>query len=328
MQPFSYLRADDLARATEAAAADGAAILAGGTTMVDLMKLGVRRPTRLVDITGLGMDRIEEADDHFRLGSLVTMAGMAGHETLKRDYPVLTESLWLAASPQLRNVASLGGNVLQRTRCPYFRDTSFACNKREPGSGCPAVGGVNRLHAVLGTSDACIAMYPSDWAQGLVALDTTVEIEGPDGPREIGFEALHLKPGDHPERETVLRPGEIVTAFRVAKTAMGKGSTYYKVRDRESYAFANASAAVAVAMEGDAVSDARIALGGVATVPWRSREAEDAIRGEALTPETARRAGEAAFEGAWTFEHNAFKVPLGIETVIEALMVAKTRAQA
>lgn len=326
MRPFQYIRAADLAHAVERAGEGESQYLAGGTTIVDLMKLGVRRPARLVDINRLNLNKIEELDNGFRIGALVTMAELADHEIIKRDYPVLTESLWLAASPQLRNVATLGGNVLQQTRCPYFRDPSFPCNKREPGSGCPAVGGMNRLHAVLGVSDACIASYPGDWAQALLALDAQLETEGPHGRRRLAFDALHVVPGDHPEVETTLKPGEIITHFVVPKNALGRGSTYYKVRDRESYAFANASAAVAISLDGDTVTDVRIALGGVATKPWRATEAEASLVDGPLTPDTARRAGAIAFEGAMTFKHNAFKVPLGIETVVEALLVARERA--
>lgn len=328
MRPFSFHRPAELHRAVEALDSNGAQVLAGGTTLVDLMKLDVLRPSALVDINRLEMRGIDIGPERIRFGALTSMAEAAASERLRRDYPILTESLWLAASPQLRNMATLGGNILQRTRCPYFRDVSYACNKREPGSGCAAIEGFNRLHAVLGVSDNCIASYPGDWAVALVALDTTVEIVGPNGQRSLPFETFHRVPGETPEIETALAPDEIVTAIAVAATPLGRASTYYKVRDRESYAFANASAAVALQLDGETVDDVRIGLGGVATKPWRACGAEDALRGERLDPHSARRAGEVAFAEARTFEHNAFKVPLGIETVIEALMSAKRRAQA
>lgn len=326
MRPFAYHRPETVEDAVAALSAEGAHPLAGGTTMVDLMKLDVRRPVSLVDISALGLAGVRFEDGRIRLGALATMSEVAGDERLTAEYPLLTEALQLAASPQLRNVATLGGNVLQRTRCPYFRDVSYPCNKREPGSGCAAIDGYNRLHAVLGVSDSCIASYPGDFAVSLAALGAHVETAGPQGGRSIPFEDLHRLPGDSPEVETVLEAGELITAIVVERTPLGRASTYYKVRDRESYAFANASAAVALAMEGETVSDARLALGGVASKPWRARAAEDSLRGERLTESAARRAGEIAVEGATTFEHNAFKVPLAVETVIEALMSAKARA--
>lgn len=326
MQHFVWDRVDTLAEAAQRAARPGAAVVAGATTVSDLMKLGVLEPSRLVDITRIdGIDRIEETDHDIRFGALVRMADAAEHETLKIDYPALSEALWRAASPQLRNAARLGGNVLQRTRCPYFRDTDANCNKREPGSGCGAIDGWAGMHAVLGTSEQCIALYPGDWAVALSAFDAEVEIIGPDGPRALPFEDLHRLPGDTPNEETTLGPGDIITAIRVAKTPRGRASTYHKVRDRESYAFAAASAAVAVELAGNEVADVRIALGGVATKPWRAREAEAALKGRRLTEDAAQRAGEAAFADAVTRQDNAWKVPLGIATVSEALMIAKAR---
>lgn len=329
MRPFHYQAPSERQQALQALSeTDGAQVLAGGTSMVDLMKLDVMRPNALIDINALDLKGIDTSGDTIRFGALTSMAEAAAHEELRRDYPALTESLWLAASPQLRNIASLAGNVLQRTRCPYFRDTSYPCNKRLPGSGCAALDGYNRLHAVLGTSERCIASYPGDWAAAVVMFDATIEMEGPEGERSVPFEEFHTLPGDDPATETVLQADEIVTAIVVQKTPLGRASTYYKVRDRESYAFANASAAVGLTLDGDSVTDVRIGLGGVASVPWRARAAEDSLRGQTLSPDSARRAGEIAFQDARTFDHNAFKVALGIETVIEALMSAKTRAQA
>ncbi len=325
MLPFTYERPKSLDDAVEMLG-DGALPLAGGTTMVDLMKLYVLHPPRLVDINGLpGLDAIEETNDAIRFGALVRMGQAAEQTTLKRDYPALSEALWLAASPQIRNMASLGGNVLQRTRCPYFRDTSYKCNRREPGSGCDAIGGINRLHAVLGTSDACIASYPGDWAVALIAFDAEVETLSKEGKRTFPFKDLHREPGDRPQDVHNLKPGEIVTAITVKKTPLGRASTYYKVRDRESYAFANASAAAALVMDGDTVKDVRLGLGGVASVPWRAVEAEEGLKGGPLNEDTARKAGETAFKDVKTYEHNAFKVPLGIETVTAALLSAKER---
>jgi xanthine dehydrogenase YagS FAD-binding subunit len=236
---------------------------------------------------------------------------------------VVAQALELAASPQLRNMASLGGNVLQRTRCPYFRDVSWrACNKREPGSGCAAREGFNRMHAVLGVSDACIAAYPGDFAQALSALDAAVETIGPKGRRTLPFAELHRAPGDRPDLETTLEPGELIAGFVLPAAPWTRRSLYLKVRDRESYAFAMASAAVALDLDGETVREARIALGGVAAVPWRAREAEAALAGQRLDEAAAQAAAQAAFADARKFEHNAFKVPLGERTLVRALLAA------
>jgi xanthine dehydrogenase YagS FAD-binding subunit len=258
-----------------------------------------------------------------RLGALVRMADAADHPVVRRDYPVIAQSLLLAASAQLRNMASLGGNVLQRTRCTYFRDVSYsACNKRNPGSGCAAMGGINRMHAVLGTSDQCIASYPGDFAQALIALDADVEIIGPAGVRSLPFSALHRMPGDAPDIETTLRPGEMISSFFVPATPWAQRSLFVKVRDRESYEFAVASAAVALDLVDGQVRTSRIALGGVATVPWRAERAEDTLRGKPVNEDTARAAAEAAFAGALPRQHNAFKVELGRRTLVRALQGA------
>lgn len=333
MRPFEYQRPRSATEAVGMARSEGQAhvtapiqYLGGGTTIVDLMKLDVMRPTALVDISRLDERTLRGTSrtrDGLRIGALSSMAELASDGMLARDYPVLHQSLWLAASAQLRNMARVGGNVLQRTRCPYFRDVTYReCNKRDPGSGCAAKTGFNRLHAVLGTSDACIASYPGDWAQGLVALDTVVEVLGPAGPRSLPFAELHRLPGDSPHVETTLAPGELITAFVVPGDAWPR-SLYRKVRDRESYAFANASAAVALRMTGDTASDVRIALGGVAAVPWRARAAEAMLRGKPLTEANARAAAAAEFAPARAYEHNRFKVPLGQATIVRALMEAK-----
>ncbi len=318
MRPFSY------DRAAGAPGDAGTTWLAGGTTLLDLMKLDVMRPERLADINGLGLAEVRLDAQGLHLGALARMAEVAGNAEVQRHFPVVAQSLALAASQQLRNMASLGGNVLQRTRCPYFRDPSHAaCNKRNPGSGCGAMDGANRLQAVLGTSDACIAAYPGDFAQALVALDAEVTLRGAAGERRMRFADLHVQPGTTPERETTLRPGELITGFTVPAGPWAARSLYLKVRDRESYAFALASAAVALDLDGKVVREARIALGGVATVPWRAAEAEADLRGKVLDEASATRAAEAAFAAARTHGENAFKPELGRRTLVRALLLAK-----
>lgn len=329
MKPFSFDRAKSARTAREAVVSRGAdaAFLAGGTTLVDLMKLDVEQPAHLVDIRDLAGDprddlrRIEISRESVHLGALVSMSEAIDHPQLAAAYPVITQSLMLAASAQLRNMATLGGNVLQRTRCPYFRDISFAaCNKREPGSGCAALQGVNRQHAILGGSERCVATYPGDFAQALIALDARVRLSGPEGEREIAFSELHRKPGDTPQTETVLRPHELITGYTIAAMPWARRSRYVKVRDRASYAFALASAAVALDIANGKVSNARIALGGVATVPWRSQAAEQALIGKSLDENSARHAAEIAFQSARPLSDNAYKVPLGKETLVRALL--------
>ncbi|KAA3449640.1 FAD-binding molybdopterin dehydrogenase [Mesorhizobium sp. SARCC-RB16n] len=297
--------------------------IAGGTNLADYMKLGVAQPERLLDLNELtepALRQIKTDDDTIRFGALVRMGEAADNNDVRRRCPLLADSLKFAASGQLRNMASLAGNVLQRTRCEYFRETSWPCNKREPGSGCAAMQGVNRQHAVLGTSDACIATYHGDFAQALIALDAVVEVEGQRGPRKIPFASLHRLPGDTPNIETDLAADEVIVAIEVPLDPWSRRSRYLKIRDRESYAFALASAAVALEMDGNTVRQARIALGGVATVPWRARAAEDALRGNVLDDKIAAAAAEAAFADARPREHNAFKIPLGKRTLVRALL--------
>jgi xanthine dehydrogenase YagS FAD-binding subunit len=330
MQPFTYTRATDRDGAVSATNRDRgqppvmapAQFLAGGTTILDLMKLDVMQPQMLVDINDLKAMHggIDASSKGLRLGALAHMAETAEHPAILRDYPVIAQSLQLAASQQLRNMATLGGNVLQRTRCNYFRDKGWkACNKRVPGSGCAALDGVNRKHAVLGVSDHCIAAYPGDFAQALIALDASVEIAGADGPRIARFEDLHKIPGTTPHVETTLVPGELITAFTVPAGPWTRRSLYLKVRDRQSYEFALASAAVALDLQNGTVNEARIALGGVATKPWRAHEAEAALKGKPLTDETAQAAARAAFSQAKTHAGNAFKSELGRRTLVRAL---------
>ena len=329
MRNFAYYHPKNLADAIDAIRDSGGDILAGGTTVVDLMKIGVREPSALVDITGLGdLQGHEIGADRIRFGALARMAEVADDPALVVAAPVLTESLWKAASPQLRNMARLGGNILQRTRCPYFRDPAYAqCNKRKPGSGCAALdGGETNHHAILGGSASCVATYPGDWAQALIAFDAEIHTQGPGGRRTIPFAALHVLPGDTPEVETILQPGEIVTEITVPVVPALTASHYLKARDRESYAFASASAAVGVELDGDTVRDVRIALGGVAATPWRARAAEDSLKGKPLTEESARAAGRVAFADAQSLEGSAYKIKLGADVVAGALMTAKSRA--
>jgi xanthine dehydrogenase YagS FAD-binding subunit len=334
MRPFLYQRPENLADAVDTASQGpgrmpptmaAAQYLAGGTTILDLMKLDVMRPEVLVDINQLdpaGM-HIDERPDGLYLGAFATMAQTADHPRITRDYPVVAQSLELAASPQLRNMATLGGNVLQRTRCLYFRDRKFAaCNKREPGSGCAALDGVNRKHAILGVSENCIATYPGDFAQALVALDAQVEIAGPGGVRVIPFETLHREPGDMPHVETNLLPGEVLVRFRLPVAPWTRRSVYLKIRDRQSYEFALASAAVALDLVDGAVNEARIALGGVATRPWRARAAEAVLNGNKLDRALAQRAAEAAFADAQPRGDNQYKRELGKRTLVRALLQA------
>ncbi len=301
-----------------------AQFLAGGTTLIDLMKLDVMRPEMLIDIAhiaGGDADRITSINGTLRLGAQVKMSDAAAHDAVKKDYPVIAQTLDLAASPQLRNMATLGGNVLQRTRCPYFRDVSYvACNKRNPGSGCSALEGINRAHAVLGTSDACIATYPGDFAQALMALDAKIELAGPKGNTRKDFADLHRSPEDRPHIETSLGTAELILAFEIPATPFAKRSRYVKVRDRQSYEFALASAAVVLDMDGDHVREARIALGGVATRPWRAHSAEELLKGKRLDQAMAEKAAQDAFATASSREHNAYKIPLGKSTLVRALL--------
>jgi xanthine dehydrogenase YagS FAD-binding subunit len=328
MRPFIYQRVTTASAAVEAgaiahAASPPGALLAGGTTLVDLMKLDVMRPAKVVDINALEagpFGRIEADGNGLRLGALVRMAAAAEHPDILRGYPVIAQSLALAASQQIRNMASLGGNVLQRTRCPYFRDVSYPdCNKRQPGTGCAAMDGFNRMHAVLGVSKHCIASYPGDFAQALIALDAVAEILGAAGTRTVPFAALHRRPGRTPDIETVLQPGEMIASFFVPAAPCTRRSLYLKIRDRESYEFALVAVAVALDLHKGKIRDVRIALGGVATVPWRAKAAEAALINKTINDKTMKAAAEAAFAGARRREHNAFKVALGKRALMRAL---------
>jgi xanthine dehydrogenase YagS FAD-binding subunit len=329
--PFKYSRADDITTASRSISGSGAAtgssaqFLAGGTLLLDLMKLGAMQPERLVDINGLAahFGSIEIGADGLHLGALVRMAQAADHPGIRAQYPVIAESLMLAASPQIRNMASLGGNLLQRTRCPYFREPSWqACNKREPGSGCSALDGMNRNHAVLGVSGTCISNYPGDFAQALVALGATIKTKSRAGERTIPVNQLHTG-ADVPSVETVLAPGELITGIFVPAGGYTRRSTYLKIRDRVSYEFALASAAVALDLDGRRVREVRIGLGGVAYRPWRAYAAEASLQGKPLNEATAMAAAHVAFATASSREHNRYKIELGKRTLVRALFQLK-----
>jgi xanthine dehydrogenase YagS FAD-binding subunit len=332
MRPFIFdsaatpREAIETAQAWNGAADRTALFLAGGTTLIDLMKLDVMRPERLIDINALGSSefgRIVVGEGGLWMGALVRMADAADHPDIVRHFPAIAQSLQLAASQQIRNMATLGGNVLQRTRCPYFRDVSYReCNKRNPGTGCAALDGFNRSHAVLGTSDQCIASYPGDLAQALIALDAMVDVAGPSGLRRMPFAELHRRPQNRPDMETVIPSGELIVSFVVPATPWARRSVFLKVRDRESYEFALASAVVGLDLKDGVVRDARIALGGVATVPWRAAEAEAVLRGRAPDAAAQEAAAQAAFSGAKAREHNAFKIELGKRTLKRAIAQA------
>ncbi len=338
MRPFSYDRAITLSQATRLGQRTSQGqvdapvqFLAGGTSLLDLMKLDVLTPERVVDVSPLRADHaaIEAGPLGLRMGAFARMSAVAAHPAVLSDYPAIAQSLQQAASAQLRNMATLGGNVLQRTRCTYFRDTSWAaCNKRMPGSGCAAIRGVNRNHAVLGVDGSCIAQYPGDWAVALVALDAQLELAGPQGSRRMPFAALHRPADGQPHVETTLRPGEVITAFTVPAGAWTRRSLYLKVRDRASYEFAIASAAVALDMDGDVVRQARIGLGGMAYRPWRATAAEAVLANKQLTVANAEAAAAMAMAGAVTHGQNDYKPELGRRTVVRALMQAKAMAAA
>lgn len=328
MNRFDYVRAGTVAEAVAAAAEPGAAYLAAGTNLLDLMKGGVARPTRLVDVTHLpGLDRIERLPQGgFRVGALVRNSDLAYDTAFARAHPSVAEALLSGASAQLRNAATVAGNLMQRTRCPYFYDPASACNKREPGAGCEAQGGETRLHAVLGWSAHCIATHPSDFCVPLVALDATVEIAGIDGTRTLPLDTFHCLPGETPERETLLEPGELIVALRLPATAAGFSghSRYLKIRDRTSYAFAVVSAAASLRLDQGRIAEGRLALGGVALKPWRAREAEGLLSGAEPNEQAFRQAADAALAGAKPSGDNAFKIELARRLIVRTL----TRAAA
>ncbi len=320
MEPFTIQTASDPHAAIQAVGATaGSKYIAGGTNLVDLMKMYVETPSVLVNINGLDLQKVEiRHDGGVRIGALVRNSDLAHHPLIEKRYPVLSQALLSGASAQLRNMATTGGNILQRTRCPYFFDISFPCNKRTPGSGCSAIKGYNRPHAILGGSDHCIAVHPSDMCVAMAALDASIHIEGPDGERVIPFVDFHLLPGNTPEKETQLKPGELITAIDIPKLPRSAKSHYLKVRDRASYEFALASAAVVLDMEDGNIRSGRIALGGVGTKPWRATKAEQLLKGRP-TQELYNTVAAAALEGAQPQTNNEFKIELAKRTLIRAL---------
>lgn len=329
MRTFTYARPRNLADVSSALR-NGARIIAGGTTLYDLMKLDIEQPSDLLDITELDdLSEIKVDRSGVTIGALARMSDVAAHDGIAKGYPMLAESLLKAASQQLRNMATVGGNLLQRTRCPYFRNGShYPCNKRTPGSGCAAIGGLDRGHALFGGSEACIAVYPGDWAVALTALDGTVDITGPQGKRSLSVAELLRLPGDTPHLENALQPGEMITHIRVPPAPWARASTYHKIRDRESYAFALVSAAVAVDLKDGQIRNARVALGGVGTKPWRAVSAEAFLSGRPLDRNTAQEAGRLAFAEAKPGHHNGFKIELGARVVADALMISAERGSA
>jgi xanthine dehydrogenase YagS FAD-binding subunit len=327
MQTFSYVKAASIDKAL--AAASGAKLIAGGTTLVDLMKLSVETPSGLVDINLLPLDKIERLPNGgLRIGATVRNSDLAWNDDVKKDYAVLSQALLSGASPQLRNMATTGGNLLQRTRCAYFREPSagaqggYACNKRTPGTGCAALDGFHRTHAILGTSDHCIATHPSDMCVAMAALDATILVEGAKGKRTIPFADFHKLPGDTPHIENALEPGELITYVDLPKPVAGAKSVYLKLRDRASYEFALASAAVVARVEGGHIQYIRVAMGGVGTKPWRSHEAEAALMGKAVDAAHFRSAAEAALKDAKPRTDNAFKVELAKRCLVRTLKLA------
>jgi xanthine dehydrogenase YagS FAD-binding subunit len=320
MRPFTYERATDPRAAIAAVSRAGAKYISGGTNLLDLMKLEIEQPTHLVDISRLPLKDIEELPDGgLRIGAQAANSDTASDTRVRTRYPVLTQALVAGASGQLRNKASVGGNLLQRTRCPYFYDTAAGCNKRNPGSGCSAIGGINRIHAILGASDACIAVHPSDMAVAMAVLDAQIELLGVDGAaRRVAIGDFHRLPGDTPHIETVLKPGEMITGVVLPPPPPGR-QLYRKVRDRASYEFALVSVAVIVATEKGTITSARVAFGGVAHKPWRSAQAEAALKGRPATMATYRAAAEAAMKGAVGRGHNDFKVELAKRTLCRTL---------
>jgi len=327
MHTFEFIRPADQAAAIASAAQSKTAqqgadvrFLGGGTTLIDLMKLNVETPARVLDINRLPLDKIEATSDGgVKIGAMVRNSDLANHAKVQKDYLVLSQAILQGASAQIRNMATVGGNLLQRTRCVYFRDTSMACNKREPGSGCPAITGHNRTLAILGASENCIATNPSDMCVALAALEATVHIQGPKGLRTVAFGDFHLLPGDTPHRETVLEPGDLITHITLPPPIAGSRQLYLKLRDRASYEFALASAAVVLTIASGNITRARIALGGIGTKPWRSPEAEAALTGKAATDGTFRQAAEAALRGAKPQSENKFKIELAKRCLTHAL---------
>ena len=319
MLPFSYSKAADEEAALRTCSA-GTKYVAGGTNLLDLMKLHIETPGHVIDITGLPLGDVTPLGEGVRIGALVRNSALAYHPLIVARYPMVSQALLAGASPQLRNMATVGGNIMQRTRCVYFRDTTYPCNKRDPGSGCAALEGENRGHAILGGSDHCVAVMPSDLCVALAALDAVVQIKGSSGERTTPLVDFHLLPGDHPERETVLAPGELITAVDLPALPFATRSLYLKMRDRASYAFALVSVAAALDREDGTVKAARLALGGVGTKPWRAWEAEAALAGQPANEESYRAAAEVALRDARPLQHNGFKIEMAKRAIKRALL--------
>jgi xanthine dehydrogenase YagS FAD-binding subunit len=323
MNPFNYQRATAPDEAVHAVSAHGAKFLGGGTNLVDLMRYNVEHPTTLIDVTRLDFNQVVITGKTTTIGAGVRNSDLANHETIRTNYPLLSQALLSGASPQLRNMATTGGNLLQRTRCYYFMDTAFpACNKRTPGSGCAALKGFNRIHAILGASSECIATNPSDMNVALAALNATIHVTGPKGKRIIPFAEFHRLPGNTPELDTNLQPSELITAVELPAPKFSRHSYYLKVRDRQSYAFALVSVAAGLEISGNTIQSAGLALGGVAHKPWRCFEAEKFLVGTIASPDAFKKAADFALAGAQAQEHNAFKIELAKQSVVRALTLA------
>ncbi|OKH44598.1 FAD-binding molybdopterin dehydrogenase [Calothrix sp. HK-06] len=320
MKNFNYTRATTIEDAVDRSSQ--AILIAGGTNLVDRMKVFLDQPTQVVDISRLDLKKIENTENGLRLGALVTNTQVADFPLVRQNYPILSRAILAGASQQIRNVATVGGNLMQRTRCPYYYDTAFGCNKREPESGCPAATGINRMHAIFGASDKCVAVNPSDMCVALAALDAVVEVEGIEGRRQIPFSEFHRLPGNQPERDTVLEDGEIITAVILPANINAKSGVYLKLRDRASYSFALISVAAILDIDDNKIRDARITLGGVAHKPWRTQEAEQFLVGKAVDETLFQQAADLALRNAQPLQHNKFKVEMSKRAIRRALMVS------
>jgi xanthine dehydrogenase YagS FAD-binding subunit len=324
---FQYARVTTAEAAINTLLKDGASQwIAGGTNLVDLMKKGIAAPQKLIDITNIPLNKIEKQGNKIHIGALALNSEVAGHELIRKQQPLLSQALSAGASQQIRNMATVGGNMMQRTRCPYFYNTDMPCNKRQPGTGCGALQGFNRMHAIFGASDTCIAVHPSDMCVALVALDATVVVHGPKGERRIPFATFHRLPGDTPQKDNTLERGELITTVEIPDNQFQQHTHYLKVRDRTSYAFALVSVAAAATLNGDTLQEVRLAMGGVAHKPWRLTEAEHFLKGKTATAANFKQAAELAMKGAKGYGQNNFKLQLAPNTLVEALKKATEKA--
>lgn len=327
MHPFEYHSASTIEQAAKLNKDNKAvAFIAGGTTLLDLMKLNIEKPEHLVDLNKLDLHNIEVSDNSIIIGALVSNSALAFHKEVQKRFPVLSEAILAGASAQLRNMATVGGNILQKTRCYYFRDNAFPCNKRVPGSGCPAIDGYNRMHAILGGSESCVATHGSDMCVALVVLGAKLHISGPSGKRVMPLEDFYLLPGSSPDKENLLEPGEIITSVEINDKPFSQNSHYLKLRDRASYAFSLSSVAVAIQIENDVIKDCRLGLGGVATKPWRCTKAEKSLIGQKASTELFKKCAELALEDAKGLKHNSFKIELSKRTIVRALNKVRSEA--